>query len=207
MAIRQLLHGSHDPYTEFKSTLPYLDFGWGSNSPVFQTVIDQIKPKVIIEVGTWVGKSAQHMANLATIYEPDVEIVCIDTFLGSEEHWTKRCYEMTMNYGRPNIYEQFLSNVIHSNLTKNITPFPIDSMNGFHVLRTYNVVADLIYIDAGHDYNSVYYDLTVWPSLLRSGGILIGDDYRDEVAEAVNDVFGKDNIKVHAEDKFTWQKP
>lgn len=48
--------------------------------PIFRYVISQLKPKLIIEVGTWKGASAVHMAELCKEYEIDgAEIVCVDT--------------------------------------------------------------------------------------------------------------------------------
>ncbi|MDD0148520.1 hypothetical protein PSY31_22805, partial [Shigella flexneri] len=63
----------------FNSTTPWKDFppphsagnlrgewtkGWGSNAAVFEHLINQVQPKTIIEVGTFLGASAVHMASL-----------------------------------------------------------------------------------------------------------------------------------------------
>jgi hypothetical protein len=65
------------------------------------------------------------------------------------------------------------------------------------VLRHHNVIADVIHIDAGHDYRSVKTDLQIWWPLLRPGGILIGDDYITDdhnpwpgVRQAFDEAFG-----------------
>ena len=36
---------------------------------------------------------------------------------------------------------------------------------------------DLIYVDASHEYECVYQDISLYWKLLRNGGILLGDDY------------------------------
>ena len=36
--------------------------GWNSNNPAFRELIEKKRPKVIIEVGTWLGASAINMA-------------------------------------------------------------------------------------------------------------------------------------------------
>ena len=57
--------------------------GWNSYAPIFATLIKRVKPRVIIEVGSWVGASAIHMAKLAG---PECIMWCVDTFEGSREH-------------------------------------------------------------------------------------------------------------------------
>lgn len=177
MRIREVLYGSHNPY-DGVTLLPFDKFGWNSDSPEFFAIIEQLKPKLIIEVGTYFGASARNMATFAKDYHKDVEIVCIDTFLGSVEHWHNHQYfkpDLFKN-GRPPIFEQFISNVIHLKLTDTITPFPIDSVNGGLTLQRYGVQADLIYIDGGHEYESITTDLRIFRNLVRPGGMVMLDD-------------------------------
>ena len=202
--VRELIFGSHNPY-ENLDLLPLNNHGWASQSPALTHAIATVKPSLIIEIGTWMGGSARFMAKVAKNHGLNVEIVCIDTFLGSVEHWTKESYLMTLKNGRPNIYEQFLSNTLHEDLQDIITPFPVDSINGFMVLQKYGIKVDMIYIDAGHDYESVSADLKRWPQLLRDGGILVGDDYHHPpIIQAVKDCL-PDTVQAYGE-KFIWQK-
>lgn len=205
MSVRkQIYESNYNPYDDMKQILPFDDHGWGSYSKAFENVIERIKPKLIVEIGTWFGCSARNMTKLALKYNPDVEIVCIDTFLGSVEHWSKDVCVLKLENGRPNIYTQFLSNNIHSGLTKHITPFPIDSINGYEFLKRFNIEPDLVYIDAGHSYLSVKHDLICWSERVRAGGIVMGDDYGPPaVLPAVADVLGPVEI---IEDKFIWVK-
>ena len=56
---------------------------------------------------------------------------------------------------------------------------------------------DLIFIDAGHDYVSVYEDIRNWFPKLKKGGIICGDDlHTPSVEKAVIDFF-KDKYKIH----------
>ena len=203
--VRELLFQSHNPYIGFEP-LPFNAHGWASNSPAFVDAIEEIKPELIIEVGTWMGGSSRTMAELCKIYSNTFEIVCIDTFLGSEEMWTRQSYLMSFDHGRPTVYDHFISNTIHAGLTEYITPFPVDSINGFLTLKKFGVVPDLIYIDAGHDYDSVKADLERWSEILRQGGMILGDDWHHPpIKKAVADVFGLENI-VERGDKFSWIK-
>lgn len=64
---------------------------------------------------------------------------------------------------------------------------------------------DFVYLDASHDYDNVYSDLGAWYPKIRSGGLLMGDDYIDgltfgtkfEVYSAVNDYFRLKNKQVN----------
>jgi len=204
--VRQYLFGTHDPYLNPEPILPLNAHGWASHSVVFAEYINIIKPELIIEVGTWMGASARHMANLAIMQNPNVEVVCVDTFLGSEEHWRGGAAPMVIfENGRPNVYRQFLSNIIQTGLQNIITPFPIDSINAAVVIKRAQILADIIYIDAAHDYESVKLDLKNWLPILRPGGVLIGDDinYGPVATAAAEMVPGY----MKKGEKFVWIKP
>lgn len=180
--------------------------GWASTSETFKEVLLEHKPRLVIEIGTWKGASAIYMASLLTEIHGDrnFEIVCIDTFLGSVEHWNRTSYLMTLNYGRPNLYDVFISNLLYTSTQDVITPFPVDSKNGLLTLKHFSVIADLIYIDAGHDYDSVYDDISHSIPILKQDGILLGDDiHHPPIVAACNDLLP--NWKQNR-DKFIWQK-
>jgi len=57
-SLMRLLHKTN-PYEEFDfKSWPLDAHGWGGESPAFRELIAQIKPRLIIEVGTWKGESA-----------------------------------------------------------------------------------------------------------------------------------------------------
>jgi len=177
--LRETLFGiGYNPYAGFEPG-DYSGFGWNSNSPEFVDVIQEVRPKLIIEFGTFFGGSAVNMANLAKAFHGgDIEVVCVDTFLGSVEHWHEHQYFKPSFFknGRPPIYDQFLTNVIKTGNQNHITPFPIDSVNGALTLKRYGIQADLVYIDAGHEYESVSMDVKLCRDLVRPGGIMLLDD-------------------------------
>lgn len=171
--------------------------GWNSNNPVFVDLILKALPKTIIEVGTWKGGSAIHMGNICKSYRVDTEpakIYCIDTWLGAAEFWTGELARtpernLLLKNGYPQIYYQFLSNVVHNGLQDYITPIPVPSSIGIKILKAQGVKADLIYIDGSHEYDDVYADLNTYSELLNPGGVMFGDDYYSfaDVGRAVND--------------------
>ena len=178
--VRQLVYGVHDVYKDFDCTKYTLDLqGWNGNHPIFESLIRLKKPLIIIEVGTWKGQSAVSMANQVKRYcrQENSEIICVDTWVGSIEYWRCNIDLLNLKNGFPQIYSQFLANVVLSGHQDIITPLPMTSSMAAQYLSHLNLFADMIYIDAGHDYFSVKADLEAYFPLLSPHGILFGDDY------------------------------
>ncbi len=145
--------------------------GWYGHAEVMELFFKQHNPRVVIEVGCWFGLSTRHLASMLPI---GGVVYAVDHWLGSAEMqpgqaaWTPKL---------PYLYEQFLSNVIHAGLTDKIIPIRMESIEASRYLAS--VKPDLIYIDASHDYNSVYADIVAWYPFVQNHGILCGDDYLD----------------------------
>lgn len=169
--------------------------GWGSWHPLFDYCIKMIKPKLIIEVGTWKGASAITMAKSIKKYNMDCEIVCVDTWLGNWEHWIRPKFisdaesslfdewynSLKIKNGYPTFYNTFLNNVISQNLQKYITPLPVPSFTGSIILKKIlqdsKLKAGIIYIDGDHEYETVLADMQSYWDLLDDNGVMILDDF------------------------------
>ena len=206
--IRDRLFRNADIYSKLKSKPSQVDMqGWGSDHPILPWTIEQLRPNLIIEVGTRKGRSAINMANKMKELELQGEILCIDTWLGSSEHWLAGesnldwWESLKIKNGLPRLYETFLNNVIANQCEKYITPLPITSEAAFQILKSLSVTAPMIYIDAGHQYESVLRDLEMYWQLLEDGGVMILDDYIawDGVTRAINTFAVKYNLVVYGE--------
>ena len=167
--------------------------GWNSYGAIFQELISEKRPDTIIEVGTWLGASAINMAKIIKQLGLNTKIYCVDTWLGAEEFWTwaKETYERNLNFknGYPQIYFDFLSNVVKHQVQDVITPIPNTSHIGSRILKHYNIKADLIYIDGSHDYSDVKQDINDFRELLNPNGIMFGDDIGwGSVKQAVDEI-------------------
>ncbi len=172
------------PYRNLKEVLPFDNFGWYNNGDAIEDIfLENPNITIAVEVGCFLGKSTRHIASLLP---KEGKIYAIDHWKGSEEH--QEGHELWY----PNIsklYEQFLSNVIHANLTHKIVPIRMDSVKATKKLK---IKPDLIYLDASHDTKSVLKDLRAWYPFVKKRGILCGDDYVwKSVAKAV-DKFAKE---------------
>jgi predicted O-methyltransferase YrrM len=191
MSIRQAfidrVYDGVDPFasspkleTGKKSANDALPEGWGSSHPYFQKYIELTKPKLIVEVGTWLGGSAVHMARLLRAAGlKDSCIICIDTWLGSSEHFLNapERRQLKIANGRATFYDDFMRNVVEHGLQDIILPFSITSVAAAEVLRECNLKPDLIYLDGDHTVRGFRADLELYWDILRPGGILLGDDF------------------------------
>jgi hypothetical protein len=178
-------------YNNFRP-LPLELSGWNGNKPIFRELIEKIKPTTIIEVGTWKGQSAITMGNAVREFGLNTTIHCVDTWLGAIEFWTtgRNTSERNLSTinGYPQVYYQFLSNVVHNNLQNVILPFPNTSENGYRYFKYNNITAQMIYIDASHEEDDIYKDLNNYYELLENNGILFGDDYQKDWPGVINSV-------------------
>lgn len=188
--------------------------GWGSQSPAFQELIQRVKPSRIIEVGTWKGGSAIHMATVARGLGLTPEIICVDTFLGAVEFWTdqndpERYLALKCKNGYPTVYYQFVANVLHRQCQDLITPFPQTATIASLWFRRFDVKADLIYIDGSHEEDDVYADLVSYWGLVRPGGVLVGDDWGWDGVRLAATRFAKEQglAVTQLQDKWYLDKP
>lgn len=207
--IRPRLHRV-DPYEGFRpEDWPDDSSGWGSDSAAFGELVEELKPSRLIEVGTWKGGSALTLAGHLDRLGLDAEILCVDTWLGALEMWTDlddpdRHGSLNLRHGYPSLYYTFLGNVVRAGHQHRITPFPVPSVTAAQWCAMNGVKADLIYIDGSHEEDDVYQDLVSWWDLVRTGGVLFGDDWTwDGVRLAVERFAGENNLTIsHRHDKW-----
>ena|SRR3990167_2718376 len=185
------------PYCNLEKVLPFNGHGWYGNAEWMKKLFAYNKIVNAVEVGSWLGSSARHMASMLPAYG---KLYCIDTWEGSAEN-------RNVNEGLhllPTLYEQFLSNVIHAGLTAKIVPIKMRSEDAVGQLAQYGQHFDLIYIDAAHDTESVLKDMEAYfPFVANHHGILCGDDWdANSVKIAVVAFAQKYNLTVYGAANF-----
>ncbi|MEP9369782.1 class I SAM-dependent methyltransferase [Xanthobacter sp. VNH20] len=213
--VRKLWHG-HDPFEGFDPTGIKVDMqGWGSTHPYLVTSVHEIRPALIIEVGVWKGRSVITMAKTLRALGIPGLVLAVDTWLGSSEHWAipNMFADLRMKQGYPSLYQTFMANIIHEGLQDLVLPLPLDSGNASVLMRAHKIRAQMMHIDAGHDYRSVANDILQWWPLLESKGIFIGDDYRVDghfpgVRRAFDELAAAGGLELeHAPTKCRIRKP
>ncbi|XP_023514987.1 uncharacterized protein LOC111779144 [Cucurbita pepo subsp. pepo] len=150
--------------------------GWGSTGAVFENLVRQVKPRTIIEVGSFLGASATHMANLTRQLGLDTQILCVDDFRGWPG-FLDRFKDLWMINGDVSLLYQFMQNVVAMNASDSVIPLPFSTGSVLDSLCEWGVYGDLIEVDAGHDFNSAWSDINRAYRILRPGGVLFGHDY------------------------------
>ena len=207
-AVRQQLLGqiwnNRDPFSErsvFRGRVDYQ--GWASDNPTLTRAIQEVRPKIVVEVGVWKGGSVITMGHEMKRLALDGAIVAVDTWLGAWDHWIQPIWfeSLRMEAGYPTLFRTFGANIIESELQDYVLPLPLDSLNASSLFKARAITPDVVHIDGAHDYTSVFSDLRAWWPLLSVGGALIGDDYHEsgstwpEVRQAFHDFFNTSRLE------------
>jgi len=94
-----------EPYASI-ADLPFDEHGWFGNARQLEPILAANQPKIVIEVGSWLGCSTRFIASRI---DEDAVVYAIDTWKGSPEE------AVHMQDPRlPHLYQLFLSNVKHA---------------------------------------------------------------------------------------------
>lgn len=186
------------------------DSGWNGSKQFIKDIVREIRPSTIIEVGTWRGLSAINMCFVIREEKLNCKIYCVDTWLGSLDFWYNPIsfdqYDLALKNGYPQVYYQFLSNIVYHGFQDLIIPVPVVSTIGAKLLNKINVEAELIYIDGSHETEDVYNDIKAYWPLLKQGGVMFGDDFGglESVRKAVYQYSGDTQTVFWSSDDGFW---
>lgn len=185
------------PYNTLRVLLPFNGHGWYRNGTWMENLIKMNGVKTVVEVGSWLGASARHIVSLLP---EDGMFYAVDTWKGCPVINAEAENVKIL----PTLYEQFLSNVVHSGLTHKIIPFRMTSQEAVEPLQEYAQSFDLVYIDAAHDTESVLKDLnSYFPFVQNEKGIICGDDWTwPSVRAAVLQFAQEHELTVYADYDF-----
>lgn len=118
---------------------------------------------------------------------------------------------MGLRNGHPTLYHQFLSHILLSNSSDIVFPLPMPSVVASRVLAALEWTVDIVYVDSAHELDETHLELEVYHSLLRKGGLLMGDDYHSFPAVHHDvDIFVRNknlSLEVYAGDQWLIKKP
>ncbi|NOL51616.1 class I SAM-dependent methyltransferase [Pelistega suis] len=155
--------------------LIFKDPDWFShNIPSFSAIFDRIKPKRILEIGSYEGRSAAYMIEKALQYHQEVELFCIDTWEGGQEHIGVN--DMNM------VERNFLHNM--QVMQQRYPGLKLHQLKGYShpammQLCTQGLEGtfDFIYVDGSHEAPDVLMDALLAHRLARKQGVIAFDDY------------------------------
>ena len=159
----------------------------GATRSIFGECIKRLNPRLIVEVGSFVGESAIHMAKILKAHGYDCAILCVDTWYAGYDHWLGAREKINMHFGRPDLFYKFIANVITNECQDVIVPLAMDSAGAARVIKWLELVPDFIYVDASHEQGDVIRDLEAYWALLPSGGGLLMDDLTNHFPGCLHD--------------------
>lgn len=137
------------------------------------------KADSVIEVGSWKGRSTHALLSACK-----GEVIAVDHWHGSE---TEPAHKEAKD---KDIFKEFLDNCGNF---KNLKSMVIPSLEAAQTAPD----ADIIFIDASHEYNDVLSDIKAWEP--KAKRLICGHDYTGwpGVQRAATEYFGLDNIEIY----------
>ena len=148
---------------------------WDSAKNVWDSLIPQIRPRKVLEFGSFEGASACYLIR-ACAKDAPFEIHCVDTWEGGIEHKTNGVPMQAVESRFHHNTKLACASVAH--------PVKLMVHKGFSHLCLAQLLAetrgnyfDLVYIDGSHQAPDVLADAVLGFQLLAVGGWMIFDDY------------------------------
>jgi len=153
------------------ATAPLLEdlpHGWFNHGPQVLTLLEQSRPKVVVELGTWLGASAIAMAR--SVRRWGGTVTCIDTWAG----------ELNNDGGSvegksPLMLLSCARAMVDAGVSASIRLIPAMTVSAAQWWTGPPI--NFLYIDADHSAQGCAADLEAWVPHVTVGGVIAGDDY------------------------------
>lgn len=132
-------------------------------------VIDEIKPRMIVEIGTWNGHRALQMIQQAARYKP-IEDVCYQGFDLFDEQTGEHLRSELSKVSWP-------MNVVRRRLEATEAEIELVCGDTRKTLRNAVVAADLYFIDGGHSEDTIRNDWFFVMTRASQSSVIVFDDY------------------------------
>lgn len=175
---------------------------WFNYSDIFKKVVECSEDGArFLEIGVWHGASAAFMGVEIVNSGKQITFHAIDSFAASKEldtHALVGVEEKATNNLKP---------LTDLGVVKLIKGYSLDVVKNYE-----DGSLDFIFIDGSHFYDDVKADIEAWLPKLKPNGIIGGHDYgkKDDnaagVEQAVNEIFGKENVVIHESTSWIYSK-
>lgn len=147
--------------------LENLPHGWFNQGPLVLSLLDQHKPRVVVELGSWMGASAIAMAR--SVRRWGGTVTCVDTWAGelNEDGGSIECRS-------PLMLLSCARSMVMAGVGASVRLIPSMTVEAS---RQWSQPIDFLYVDADHGYDGVLADLNAWVPHVKPGGVIAGDDY------------------------------
>jgi MMP 1-O-methyltransferase len=186
------------PRTELYKQIPS---EWSDFFPIYDEAVRTAPSgSILIEVGSFWGKSAVYLAEAAKLADKNLKVYCIDPWsarpdnnpgLFDHEHGKLGHIEPQVHAEHHNsMFETFAYFLERTGLSPD--PLRVMRMESLEAAELFNeaIPIHFIFLDGDHEYDYVIRELRAWAPLLSRGGFIAGHDWTDEfhgVKEAVTE--------------------
>lgn len=174
-------------------------FGWMKFEDTYREAVRRTPDGgTIVEVGSFLGKSAAFMAVEILNSGKRIRFVCVDPFTA---HLGAGVYDSRAGIG------EFLSNMKRGGVEHLVEVKQALSVDAAELFADGSI--DFVFIDAAHDYENVRADICAWLPKIKHGGVLAGHDYGAKdwpmVRVAVEQTLSSGNVQTRADTVFWYE--
>lgn len=180
---------ARDEFRQLKSSYSFDNDWFSARIPFWLYVFDDWKVDrqselKFLEIGSWQGMSAVFTLK----HFPASHLICVDTWGGADEHLDEQYASVSVVSKAEAAFDRNIAE-----FGDRVEKFKGHSLD-YHAHRFEPSSFDMIYVDGSHHFDDVMVDVVKCFEMLRTGGILICDDYMgqyyrrpsDNVAGAIN---------------------
>ena len=175
------------------------------------------KPKIFLEIGVFHGVTARNICELLyQTHKNDFKYIGLDLFVENEENKNEVIPNNTFNNPLKKIYFKYIKKqnpysleAVRDLLKKFEKNVHLIQGNSNKVLNKMDMSKiDYVFLDGGHEYNTVKNDLDNCIEVIKKGGTVLCDDYNlgsaPGVKEAIDEFVNKNqlNVDILCENRF-----
>ncbi len=175
------------------------------------------KPKIFLEIGVFHGVTARNICELLyRTHKNDFKYIGLDLFVENEENKNEVIPNNTFNNPLKKIYFKYIKKqnpysleAVRDLLKKFEKNVHLIQGNSNKVLNKMDMSKiDYVFLDGGHEYNTVKNDLDNCFEVIKKGGTVLCDDYNlgsaPGVKEAIDEFVNKNqlNVEILCENRF-----
>jgi hypothetical protein len=139
---------------------------------LLEEAIDELQPKLIVEVGAWLGGTTRWL-----LTRTPHNVISIDTWLGSSEHQLGTAWAMRQPHHAPLLDQLFETFLAHCwDVRERLIPLRTTSLDGLWQIAHAGLSPELVLLDGAHDEISVGDELELAHELFPTARLII-DDY------------------------------
>ena len=175
------------------------------------------QPKIFLEIGVFHGVTARNICELLyRTHNNDFKYIGLDLFAENEENKNEVIPNNTFNNPLKKIYFKYIKKqnpysleAVRDLLKKFEKNVHLIQGNSNNVLKKIDMgKIDYVFLDGGHEYNTVKNDLDNCIEVIKKGGTVLCDDYNlgsaPGVKRAIDDFVKKNqlNVEILCENRF-----